>query len=172
MLFPDVMSSSMQSKVSGIPYRDLLRLLSSGRARDVAANIGDLVTLTHNTLDGLPALANLGRSALVGDSGIGTGSKLADSLLDEGALRIAGAEERQVDYQEDPATLGESDSGQSKSEQQGDLEGCDNTHASIVVLLDEPSNGLGEGRLLDSGLGGRRGGRGRGGRSSGLQGRD
>jgi hypothetical protein len=108
----------------------------------------------------------------VGDGGVGTGGELADSLLDERALRVAGAEERQVDDQEHPATLGESDSGQNKAEQQGDLESSDNTHAGIIVLLDESSNGLGEGRLLGGGLGAGGGGRGRGGRSSGLQGRN
>lgn len=110
----------------------------------------------------------------MGDGGIGTGGELADSLLDEGALGVASAEERQVDNQEDPATLGKGNSRQDKSEQQGDLEGSNNTHASIVILLDEPTNCLGKGRLLNSRLGAGRSGRSRarGGRSRGLQGGD
>ena len=136
------------------PGQHLLRLLGSGGTRNVATNIGGLVALTHNTLEGLPTLADLRGSALVGKRSIGTGGKLTNSLLNKGALGVASAEERQVDNQEHPATLGEGDSRQDKAEKQCNFESGDNTHASIVVLLDEASNGLGEGGLLGGGLGG------------------
>lgn len=100
------------------------------------------------------------------DGCVSAGSQLTNGLLDKGALGIAGAEERKVDNQQDPASLGESQSGEDQAEKQGDLEGSDNTHASIVVLLDEATNGLGERVLLAGGLG--VGGAGRGRTSSTL----
>lgn len=148
-------------------------LVGSGRAGNVAANVGRIVGLANDTLEGLPALANLRRSALVGDRGIGASGQLANSLLDERALGVAGTEEGQVDDQQNPAALGEGDSGQDEAEEEQDLKSGDDTHAGIVVLLDEAANGLGEGVLLAGGLGaggGRGGARGTG--SWGLQGRD
>jgi len=86
---------------------NLLRLLGSGGARDVAANVSGLVALAYQTLDGLPTLTDLGRGALVGDGSIGTSSNLAYGRLNKRALGVAGAEESKVDTQQDPATLGE-----------------------------------------------------------------
>lgn len=153
--------------------KHLLGLLVGGsRARDIATNVSRLVDLAHDALEGLPALTNLRGSALVGDRGVGASGELTNSLLDKRALGVAGTEEGQVDDQQNPATLGEGDSGQDEAEEEQDLEGSDNTHASIVVLLDEAANGLGEGVLLAGGLG--TGGRGwaRGTGSWGLQGGD
>ena len=149
----------------------LLGLLVGSSARDVAANVGGLVNLTNNALEGLPALTNLRRSALVRDGGIGASGHLANGLLDERALGVAGTEERKVNQQENPATLREGDSRQDQANEQGDLEGSDNTHAGIVVLLDEAANGLGERVLLNSRLG-RSGGACAGGSLGWLQGGD
>lgn len=148
-------------------------LVGSGRASNVAANVGRIVDLAHDTLEGLPTLANLRGSALVGDRGVGASGQLANSLLDERALGVAGTEEGEVDDQQNPATLGEGDRRQDEAEEEQDLKGGNDTHAGIIVLLDEAANGLGEGVLLGGGLGaggGRGGARGTG--SGGLQSRD
>lgn len=89
----------------------------------------------------------------MGDGSIGASSELTNSLLNERALGVTGAEEREVNDEQDPASLGESDSGQQEADKQGDFKGSDDTHASIVVLLDEAANGLGESGLLGGGLG-------------------
>lgn len=128
-------------------------LVGSGGTRDVTTKVSRLVALTHDALEGLPALTDLRGSALVRDRGVGASSQLANSLLDERALGVASTEEGQVDDQQNPATLGEGDSGQDEAEEEQDLESGDNTHAGIVVLLDEAANGLGEGVLLAGGLG-------------------
>lgn len=158
-------------------YNNLLRLLGGSRSRDIAGDVGSFVALAHDTLESLPTLAELRGGALVGDRGVSTGSELANSLLHERALGVAGAEEGKVYDQQDPATLGESDSGQHETEQQGDLKGGNDAHAGIVVLLDEAANGLGELGLLAGRLGvGRAGGTRAGGLALalglGLEGRD
>jgi hypothetical protein len=109
----------------------------------------------------------------VGDGGVGASSKLANGLLDKRALGVASAEESEVDDQQNPATLREGKSRQHQAEQEQDLESGDNTHAGIVVLLDEAANGLSERVLLAGGLGARGARRGRASAAlRGLQGRD
>lgn len=86
------------------------------------------------------------------DGCVGAGSQLTNRLLDKRALGVAGAEERKIDNEQDPASLGESQGGENQTEKQGDLEGGDDTHASIVVLLNEAANRLGERVALGGGL--------------------
>ena len=106
------------------------------------------------------------------DRGISASGQLANSLLDKRTLGVAGTEEGQVHDQQNPATLGEGNGGENQAEKKQYLKSSDNTHAGIVVLLDEAANGLGEVALLASrpGAGGRGWARGTG--SWGLQGWD
>lgn len=111
----------------------------------------------------------------MGESSVDARGEVRHGVLNKAALGVSSTEEGDVDEQEDPAALGESESGQDETEEESDLEGGHQTHAGIVVLLHEFANVVGQrGRLASRRLGGR----GRDGGSTvgslglGLQGRD
>ena len=142
-------ASRRQAIVARLSKR-LLGLLggSAGLVADVLADVGRISSLANDVLEGSPALTSSRGSALVGELGINAGSDLVDSVLDEAALSVAGAEEDSVDSEQNPRALLEDESRSNNTEPKGDLEESDQSHASIVVLLDELANGLGESRGL------------------------
>ena len=83
---------------------------------------------------------------------------VTDSMLNKGTLRVPCAEEGQVDAQENKGSLGERQESDCQAEQKSHFQPGNETHAGIVVLLNEPANGLGQRRLFGrgSGAGGRR----------------
>lgn len=93
--------------------------------------------------------------------GIDSRSKVADGLLDKGALAKAGPEESQVNEKEDKASLGEGEKGHDQAEKKGNFQASNEIHAVIIVLLDKSTNGLRQRRLL-RGPSARRSGRGAG----------
>lgn len=123
----------------------LLRLLDTPvRTLEVSR----LIRLTHNSLECIPSLADRGRSGLMGDRRVDASNKVTNSLLDKDALGVSCAEEGQVDGQEQKASLGESEEGERQANQERHLQASDESHAGIIVLLDESADGLGNGRLL------------------------
>lgn len=124
----------------------LLRLLSGIRTE--AVHIGHHITPPDYIFKRVPCLARLGRNALVGDGCIDAHGKVMHRLLNERALGVSCAEECQVDDQERIVSLGEREDRKDEAEQKSHLQRRHETHASIVVLLDEPANGLGERGLL------------------------
>lgn len=83
--------------------------------------------------------------------GIDSCSEVTYGLLNEGALAIAGSEEGEVDDKEEDAALREGEDGHRQAEQKGNFQSSDKIHAGIIVLFNEPSNGLCQRRLLHSG---------------------
>ena len=73
---------------------------------------------------------------------------VTNSLLDEGTLGITCAEEGQVDRPEDEVPLRKGEDRESQTNQESHLQSSDETHASIVVLLDESADRLRQRRLL------------------------
>jgi hypothetical protein len=140
----------------------LLRLLASrrtGSASNVASYIRGLVGLAHNSLDSIPRRANRGRGTLVGDCGVNPSGGMGDRTLDEGALRVTGSEESQVDEKQNPASLGEGEGRQNEAEEKAQLQGGHKVHTAVVVLLDKLANGLSKRRLLSGRAGRAWGGR-------------
>lgn len=82
----------------------LVRLLRAGGllSTNILADVGRIGGLPNDVLEGAPALASDGWSALVGKLGINAGGELGDGALDKGALRVPGAEEDGVHGNQDP----------------------------------------------------------------------
>lgn len=139
--------------VANIAKRLLCLLGGSLLAANVPADVGSIGSLADNALEGAPCLLRSGRSALVGKLSVNAGSKLVDGLLDEAALRNAGAEEDGVDSKEDPRALLEEHGRAKNAEPEEDLKQGDKSHGAIVVLLDELANSLGGSGALGLGAG-------------------
>jgi len=112
----------------------------------VAVDVGEVGGLLDTALDGLPSLTDSWWHVLSVGNGITTGAELVDGTLDKGALVEASAEEDGVDDDEDPGTLLEENGGTEETEPEDDLEDGDNSHAEVVVVLDEVTNGVAKGR--------------------------
>jgi hypothetical protein len=83
--------------------RRLLRLLGCTLlTTHILADISRISRLANDTLEGTPSIASSRRCALVRQLSINARSQGVNSLLDEAALRNAGAEEDGVDSEEDP----------------------------------------------------------------------
>lgn len=118
--------------------------------------------LLSATLDGVPDLTSCRGGALSADKGVHAGVELRERALDVGALGEAGSEEGSVDSEQDPGSSLEDDGGEENADPEEDLEGGDDRHGRIVVLLDESTNligerigSLGSGRGTRNGLGSR-----------------
>lgn len=120
---------------------------------NVLADVSCVSGLADNVLEGAPALADRWGNALVGELGVKTGSQLGDGTLDKGALGEAGAEEDGVDRDEDPGALLEEESRTEDSEPQSNLEDGNQSHAAIIVVLDELANHVRGSRSLGLGTG-------------------
>lgn len=113
-------------------------------------------------LDAVPDLAGGGGRALGADERVDAGAELGHGALDVGALRVAGAQEDGVEDEQDPRAALEQNGRQQDAAPQQDLEGRDNRHAGVVVLLDKGANLVGQRvRRLALGRGAVGGGRGR-----------
>ncbi len=127
----------------------LLRLLGPGSLRvHVSAQIRGIGRLSHNALERGPGLAGDGRGALVGHGGIDAGRQLADDRLNEAALGVAGPQEGRVGEREEDGAAAESKKRDEHAEPGDELEQGDESHAGVIVLLDESAQGLGQGGLL------------------------
>lgn len=116
--------------------------------------------LLSATLDGVPDLASRRRGALSTDEGVNSGVELREGALDVGALREASSEEGSVESEKDPRSTLEHDGGEEDADPEEDLEGGDDRHGRIIVLLHESTNligkragRLGPGRGTGNGLG-------------------
>lgn len=120
--------------------------------------------LLGTTLDTVPDLSGDRGSALGTDKRLDAGVELSERVLDVGALGEASSEEGSVDGQEDPRSALEDDGREENADPEEDLEGGNNRHGRVIVLLNK-STDLIRDRVVDGGLGL---GRSRGGLSSGL----
>lgn len=122
----------------------LLRLLGDWAllGTNIATDIGGIRGLPDDVLEGSPGLSGGRWSALVSELGVDAGSELSDGSLDEAALCVAGAEEYGIDNQQNPSSGLEEKGGSKDTEPQGDFENSDESHAGIVVLLDELADGV------------------------------
>lgn len=127
-------------------FDDLLSLLCWLVTTDKSVDVRGIRSLAHKSLDSLPSLPNNGWRALIRHHGISTRSALTDSALHKAALAVPRSEKDGVDGQQDPAALGEGDSGEHDTEPEQDLKTGDESHGSIVVFLDESANVIGERR--------------------------
>lgn len=133
--------------------RCLLGLLGDrGLLSSVTANVSHVSGLLDGALDGGPALTDGRGHILTVGNGISASSELTDSLLDKGALGEASSHEHSVDDEKDPRSLLEEDSRAKKTEPQKDFENGNECHGSVVVVLNEVANGVGQcGALLLTG---------------------
>lgn len=122
----------------------LRSLLGDGGAAEVAVGVSVGVELAGASLDGLPSLAGGRGSALVADSGVDTGLKKSERVLDVGALGEASTEESGVDGNQDPGAALEGDGREQEANPEKNLERGHNRHGGIVVLLDESANLVGD----------------------------
>lgn len=121
-----------------------LRLLLSTQ---VAADVSRLDALVQETLDGLPALPDRWGHVLPVGLGVDPSSNLANGSLDEGALGVPGAEKDSVGAEKEPGTLPEEESRAKETEPEDNLENGDESHAAVIVVLDEAANGVGKGAV-------------------------
>lgn len=61
---------------------------------------------------------------------------------------MAHAEEDRVDHEEDPGSLGEQNSGEEQTKPEGNFQYSHESHAGIIVLLDETSDTVRKTRRL------------------------
>lgn len=125
---------------------DLLSLLCWLATTNKSVNVRGVRSLAHESLDSLPSLTHNWRCALIRHHGIRTRSALTDGALHKAALAVPRSEKDGVDGQQDPAALGEGNSGEHDTEPEQDLKTGDKSHGSIVVLFDESANVIGERR--------------------------
>lgn len=122
----------------------LLRLLAGTllllEASEIWLQVGNGVQPSNRILDNLPSLADSWRGTLVGEHGIDPGGRVGDHGLHERALRVARAEEPEVDDEQQPASTAEGQGGENQSDQQRELQGGHHGHAGVVVCLDETAD--------------------------------
>jgi hypothetical protein len=116
------------------------------------ANIGDIVEGACSTLNAIPNLSSCRWGTLRTNKRIYSGGQVAELPLDEAALGETCAEEGSVDGDQNPGSFGENEGSAQNTEPKGNLEDGYETHGKIIVFLDEPSDGVLEGRGLVLGL--------------------
>ena len=106
------------------------------------------MSLSDESLDSFPASSYSWWGRLVGKARVSPGGAVGHSILDEAALCVAGAEESGVDDDQDPGSFLEHDGGEQEAEPEGDFESGNDSHRLIVVVLDEFTDGVTDGRGL------------------------
>lgn len=96
--------------------------------------------LLAGLLDTLPDLSGGRGSTLSTDEGVDTSTELAERGLNMSALAVTSSEESSVQNNEDPRSALEENSGEENTSPESHLEVGDDSHRSIVVLLDESAN--------------------------------
>lgn len=96
--------------------------------------------LLAGLLDSSPDLSRGRGSTLSTNEGVDTGTERAERGLDMSALAVTGTEESSVENNEDPRSALEENSGEENTSPESDLKVRDDSHGSIVVLLDESAN--------------------------------
>lgn len=96
--------------------------------------------LLGTVLDDLPDLARGRGSSLGADKRVDTSAELSERVLNMGALGETSTKEGSVEDNEDPRSALEENSGEEDTAPESDLEGGDNGHGSVIVLLDESTD--------------------------------
>src|SRR5690606_14053278 len=98
---------------------------------------------SDDSLEGTPSVSNATWNSLVGKNAIKESLHVQNSRSHELRLSVADADKDRVNNQEDPA-VGEDQGSKEDTGPESKLEAGDKVHASVVVLLDEAGNGLGQ----------------------------
>lgn len=110
-------------------------------------DIRGLDGLPKNAFDSLPSLANDRGGILSVGEAVDPGTDVSERALNKGALSVPGTEEDGISDKQDPGAFLEGDGGAKKASPESDFQNGHHRHAAVVVILNEATNCVCEGRV-------------------------
>jgi len=107
------------------------------------SEVGLVTNSSDDTLECTPSISDTGWDPLIGKETIEESLHVGNSGSHELGLGVADADENGVDNQENPAVR-ENQGSEEDASPESEFEAGDQVHASVIVLLDEAANSLGQ----------------------------